>query len=98
MMVPPGTSCPPNALKPSRCAFESRPFRDVPCPFLCAINQFSVAGCQLPVIHPTKIACHPERSEGPASRYFFLVVFFATAFLAAFFFAGFPDALRSEER
>src|SRR5277367_2650220 len=30
MIVPPGTSCPPNALKPSRCALESRPFRDVP--------------------------------------------------------------------
>src|SRR6476659_6855532 len=38
MMVPPGTTCPPNALKPSRCALESRPFRDVPCPFLCAIE------------------------------------------------------------
>jgi len=36
------TSCPPKALKPSRCAFESRPFREVPCPFLCAINQFPV--------------------------------------------------------
>src|SRR4051812_7435915 len=42
MMVPPGTTCPPNALKPSRWAFESRPFREVPCPFLCAI-EFSVA-------------------------------------------------------
>src|ERR1700722_17361487 len=38
MMVPPGTSCPPNALNPSRCALESRPFREVPCPFLCAIR------------------------------------------------------------
>src|SRR5215831_7100629 len=38
MMVPPGTSCPPNALNPRRCALESRPFRDVPCPFLCAIK------------------------------------------------------------
>src|SRR5882762_2656604 len=44
IIVPPGTNCPPNALKPSRWAFESRPFRDVPCPFLCAIwsSQFSV--------------------------------------------------------
>src|SRR6266849_6214251 len=38
MMVPPGTICPPNALNPIRCAFESRPFREVPCPFLCAIK------------------------------------------------------------
>src|SRR5208337_4489207 len=51
MIVPPGTSCPPKALKPSRCAFESRPFREVPCPFLCAINQFPVLSGQLPVIH-----------------------------------------------
>src|SRR5208283_4807871 len=42
MMVPPGTICPPNALNPSRCAFESRPFREVPCPFLCAIIQLSI--------------------------------------------------------
>src|SRR5580700_7408856 len=41
MMVPPGTTCPPNALNPSRCAFESRPFREVPCPFLCAIAVLS---------------------------------------------------------
>src|SRR5260370_21423491 len=47
MIVPPGTSCPPKALKPSRCAFESRPFREVPCPFLCAIN--SVPAYQWPV-------------------------------------------------
>ena len=38
MIVPPGTTCPPNALNPSRCAFESRPFRELPCPFLCAIS------------------------------------------------------------
>src|ERR1700679_3158442 len=37
IIVPPGTSCPPKALKPNRWAFESRPFRDVPCPFLCAM-------------------------------------------------------------
>jgi hypothetical protein len=51
MIVPPGTSCPPKALKPSRCAFESRPFREVPCPFLCAINQFPILSGQLPVDH-----------------------------------------------
>src|ERR1700722_16983108 len=37
IIVPPGTSCPPKALKPNRWALESRPFREVPCPFLCAI-------------------------------------------------------------
>ena len=31
---------PPNFLRPSRCAFESRPFLDEPTPFLCAISIF----------------------------------------------------------
>src|SRR6185369_8111966 len=45
MMVPPGTTCPPKALKPNRCALESRPFRELPRPFLCAIDfQFPVSG------------------------------------------------------
>src|SRR6266566_8339397 len=38
MMVPPGTSWPPNAFTPSRCAFESRPFLELPKPFLCAMR------------------------------------------------------------
>src|SRR3954465_8195773 len=46
MMLPPGTSCPPNAFTPSRCAFESRPFLELPNPFLCAIAKSS---CQRPV-------------------------------------------------
>src|SRR5580700_2362758 len=37
MIEPPGTSCPPNTLTPSRCALESRPFLELPNPFLCAI-------------------------------------------------------------
>src|SRR5829696_6151899 len=36
-MLPPSTRSPPNFLSPSLCAFESRPFRDEPTPFLCAI-------------------------------------------------------------
>src|SRR5579884_1864936 len=38
MMEPPGTSWPPNTLTPSRCAFESRPFLELPKPFLCAMT------------------------------------------------------------
>src|SRR6266481_3959550 len=38
---PPGTSCPPNTFTPSRCAFESRPFLELPKPFLCAIRHLS---------------------------------------------------------
>src|SRR4051795_1869319 len=38
MMLPPGTSCPPNTFTPSRCALESRPFLELPKPFLCAIR------------------------------------------------------------
>src|ERR1700677_4438440 len=38
MIEPPGTSCPPKAFTPRRCAFESRPFLELPSPFLCAIE------------------------------------------------------------
>src|SRR5471030_715347 len=38
MMEPPGTSWPPNTFTPSRCALESRPFLELPNPFLCAIR------------------------------------------------------------
>src|SRR5881398_611009 len=37
MMLPPGTNCPPKTFTPSRCALESRPFLELPRPFLCAI-------------------------------------------------------------
>src|ERR1700689_4938912 len=37
MIDPPGTSWPPNAFTPRRCAFESRPFLELPKPFLCAM-------------------------------------------------------------
>src|SRR5205085_5878198 len=36
-MFPPSTRSPPNFFKPKRCECESRPFRDEPTPFLCAI-------------------------------------------------------------
>src|SRR5205823_2731330 len=42
MMEPPGTSCPPKTFTPSRCAFESRPLRELPKPFLCAIGEYRV--------------------------------------------------------
>src|SRR5579862_3373351 len=35
---PPVTSSPPNRFTPSRCALESRPFLELPRPFLCAIS------------------------------------------------------------
>src|ERR1035437_6504883 len=38
MMLPPGTNWPPKTFMPSRCAFESRPFLELPRPFLCAIR------------------------------------------------------------
>src|SRR5581483_5743835 len=38
MIEPPGTSCPPKTFTPSRCEFESRPFLELPNPFLCAIR------------------------------------------------------------
>src|SRR5579863_7303357 len=73
MIVPPGTNCPPNALKPNRCALESRPFREVPCPFLCAIAN--------PLIAPA--------SGRLAYFFFFGAAFLAADFFtAAFFLAG----------
>src|SRR5580658_2791846 len=38
MIDPPGTNCPPKTFTPSRCALESRPFLELPSPFLCAMN------------------------------------------------------------
>src|SRR5262249_5901507 len=38
IMEPPGTNWPPKTFTPSRCAFESRPFLELPNPFLCAIR------------------------------------------------------------
>src|ERR1700693_2835884 len=35
---PPVTSWPPNRLTPRRCELESRPLREEPCPFLCAMD------------------------------------------------------------
>src|SRR6266481_721904 len=37
MMLPAVTNCPPKRLTPSRWEFESRPLRELPTPFLCAI-------------------------------------------------------------
>src|ERR1044072_949356 len=36
-MLPPSTASPPNFFRPNRCECESRPLRDEPTPFLCAI-------------------------------------------------------------
>src|SRR5580693_9969464 len=38
MIEPPGTNWPPKTFTPSRCALESRPFLELPNPFLCAIR------------------------------------------------------------
>src|SRR3989442_2325280 len=39
MISPPLTAWPANVFTPSRCAFESRPLRLEPSPFLCAIGR-----------------------------------------------------------
>src|ERR1035437_9017323 len=41
MIDPPGTSWPPKAFTPSLCALESRPFLELPNPFLCAIRHLN---------------------------------------------------------
>src|SRR5688572_31495129 len=40
---PPVTTLPSNRLTPSRCELLSRPLRDEPCPFLCAMTFFQAA-------------------------------------------------------
>src|SRR5882757_10923101 len=85
MMEPPGTSCPPKAFMPSRCAFESRPFLELPNPFLCAMRtsfQLSAIGCQLKNLWRLR-RCGTAKAM-PFQNYFFLPV----AFLAAAFFLG----------
>src|SRR2546428_6874655 len=42
-MFPPTTRSPPNFFRPNRCELESRPLRDDPTPFLCAISHFRFA-------------------------------------------------------
>src|SRR3989338_7793302 len=37
-MLPATTCSPPKRFMPSRCEWLSRPLRDVPCPFLCAMK------------------------------------------------------------
>src|SRR5215469_3502861 len=76
MIDPPVTSCPPKAFTPSRCAFESRPFLELPKPFLCAITFLGLK---------TLINC--KRGKHPALAYFFFLPL-AAAFLAALFFLG----------
>src|SRR4051794_21182165 len=39
MIVPPVTRLPSCAFTPRRCELESRPLRELPCPFLCAIAE-----------------------------------------------------------
>src|SRR3954453_19023655 len=41
IIEPPGTSWPPKTFMPSRCALESRPFLELPNPFLCAITHLN---------------------------------------------------------
>src|SRR6266850_6117814 len=41
-MLPPNTCWPPNFFRPRRWEFESRPLRDEPTPFLCAIKTLSI--------------------------------------------------------
>jgi hypothetical protein len=56
MIVPPVTSSPAKAFTPSRCAFESRPFVELPPPFLCAIAE-SPSEFQLSAVS-YQLVCH----------------------------------------
>jgi hypothetical protein len=66
MIDPPVMSWPPKAFTPSRCAFESRPFVELPPPFLCAIaespfqKQLPASSHQLLAHFPPKAPNFPE--------------------------------------
>src|SRR5215212_12050576 len=73
-MFPPSTRSPPNFFNPSRCAFESRPLRDDPTPFLCAISDYlvtsdgrQVTGQKLFSCHPSLVACHGSFTQSNLS-------------------------------
>src|SRR5882724_8931361 len=83
MMVPPGTTCPPNALKPKRCAFESRPFRELPKPFLCAMDWFPVSGFLFQIVAAAGYA-RPTRRP-PALLFLFRCGFLYGALLGGRF-------------
>src|SRR6476619_718347 len=57
MIEPLGTSWPPKTLTPSRCALESRPFLELPKPFLCAIRHLRQ---DLVHLHPGVVLAMPD--------------------------------------
>src|SRR6516165_9699692 len=65
---PPGTNWPPNTFTPSRCALESRPFLELPNPFLCAM------------LHLHQNVADLQLGEGLAVSDGFLVLLFALEF------------------
>src|SRR5215467_4286409 len=56
---PPVTSCPANAFTPSRCEFESRPLREEPCPFLCAMSALLLDRVDADLDHRLAVALGP---------------------------------------
>src|SRR6266850_5151083 len=67
-MLPPRTFSPPNFLSPSLCEFESRPFRDEPTPFLCAIFQFQTSDFRFQISILSRPSRQPDRSEKPGTK------------------------------
>src|ERR1035438_8889967 len=51
MMLPPGTNCPPKTLMPNLWALESRPFLELPKPFLCAMRHQNLLNHYLADLH-----------------------------------------------
>jgi hypothetical protein len=61
MIEPPVMSSPPKAFTPSRCALESRPFVELPPPFLCAIAEspFQAVSYQLSAFSSARLGQNP---------------------------------------
>src|SRR2546423_8469180 len=87
MMDPPVTNSPPNTLMPSRCAFESRPFLELPKPFLCAIYRTYLGVC------PVCGRIYPATTSGRVRPYHFTVAAVAFGRVRPFHFGHSADAV-----
>src|SRR5579863_7686191 len=66
MIEPPVTVCPAKIFTPSRCALESRPFFELPSPFLCAIAVFlrsAQRGRKIPRLRGVAVAVHLDLAD-----------------------------------
>src|SRR3954471_17744098 len=64
MISPAFTTWPPYRLTPSRCALESRPFREELAPFLCAMSRACLLPCVVQRPCRSKFVISPRQAQG----------------------------------